>query len=361
MIYNERIRQARELKRLTQKALARVAGVTQATIAHIESGRKSPSAELTVAIAHAMDVDPTFFQRVPAVSAPIGSLSYRARSTASAVERKYAFQMMKVFLEQIHQMADRLRIPTLQLPTEESPTYAAHRARHALGINHLDPVPHLIHTLERHGVLVFSLPDRLESVDAFSTWVEVEGERPVVTLSPGYPGDRIRSSVAHELGHLIMHKGLANDTKGIEEAANQFAAEFLLPERAMVRLLPGHLTLVGFAQLKPVWKVSIQMLIRRARDLEYITERRYRYLCMQVGRNGWRKAEPINIPTERPRLYRQMAEMLYGSENKSRAGVGIGLSGEFAERLFDHYAPGSTAHKFLDTEQYYVGRIRHTN
>ena len=168
-------------------------------------------------------------------------------------------------------------------------------------------------------------------------------------------GDRIRSSTAHELGHLVMHKGLNYDGSNLEDEANQFAAEFLLPEQSMRRAFRQNFTLDYAQRLKPTWKVSMQMLIRRARDLGCITERRYRYLFMQIGKRGWRKAEPVDIPTEQPRLYRQMAEMIYGTENKSQLGVESGISSAYSNKLFAEYDPPISSRKFLDTEPYFSG------
>jgi len=95
--------------------------------------------------------------------------------------------------------------------------------------------------------------------------------------------------------------------------ANAFAAELLLPGRALKEELTQPVTLLEIATLKPRWKVSMQALIRRARDLEVITPRQYTYLMTQVSARGWRKAEPSNLDVarERPRLLMKMCETLF--------------------------------------------------
>lgn len=35
-------------------------------------------------------------------------------------------------------------------------------------------------------------------------------------------------------------------------------------------------------------------------------------MMQQIGAQGWRKKEPVDVPVERPRALRQMAELLYG-------------------------------------------------
>ena len=52
----ERLRYLRELRNLTQKQLALLADVSQATIAHIEKSTKDPSVETLRKLAEALDI-----------------------------------------------------------------------------------------------------------------------------------------------------------------------------------------------------------------------------------------------------------------------------------------------------------------
>ena len=226
-IYSDRVKQARELKRLTQKQVADAVGVNQSTIARIEDGTTlSPLYDLLSAIAHETDVTVEFFRREPVKPFPKGSLVYRARSRITLGEQNQAHQYAKLLVEQTQRMGKRLSLPALQLPICEDPAQAARLTRGVLGIAPLIPMPHLVNHLERHGIVVFGLPFMMEKVDAFSAWAEMDGERPFVALSGDCPGDRTRFSVAHELGHLVIHKGLDGRNQDLEAEANQFAAEF---------------------------------------------------------------------------------------------------------------------------------------
>ena len=63
MINGTRIRQARELNRLTQAELAEEIGVAQTTIGHIEAGRFQPSPDVVKALALRLGVPEPFFER----------------------------------------------------------------------------------------------------------------------------------------------------------------------------------------------------------------------------------------------------------------------------------------------------------
>lgn len=53
---SERLKYLRETRNLTQKDLGEMAGVSQATIAHIEKGTKDPSVDTLDKIAAALDI-----------------------------------------------------------------------------------------------------------------------------------------------------------------------------------------------------------------------------------------------------------------------------------------------------------------
>jgi Zn-dependent peptidase ImmA (M78 family) len=56
-------------------------------------------------------------------------------------------------------------------------------------------------------------------------------------------GDRIRLSVAHEIGHLVLHKSPRGNLADLEKQAYAFAREFLLPREAMKREIKRPVTL----------------------------------------------------------------------------------------------------------------------
>jgi Zn-dependent peptidase ImmA (M78 family) len=149
-------------------------------------------------------------------------------------------------------------------------------------------------------------------MNAYSLWADTEPRKPVIIVSAGKPGDRLRWNVAHELGHLVMHRKLDGTIVQREDQADMFASELLMPEVAMREELCPPLTLTRFAELKAKWGVSIQAFVNCAYQLDIINERQRKYSFMQLSTLGWRKDEPVAIPLERPRLRRKMAESVFG-------------------------------------------------
>ena len=320
MTLGMRVREARELRGLTQAQLSdRVAGlghqVDRSYIAHLEADRNIAGAELLTAIADAMDLPTDFFTDSYDTEFPEGTLLFRARSDMTARQEAQARAWGKVMFERIIQLSSQLRVPPVTIPRLQGidPEDAAHHARAALGLSPDRPIGHVLNAIERGGVIVISVPMQMERRDAYSVWAG-DPLRPVIVLMDGAPGDRLRFSAAHELGHLVLHSARPTRMPVIEAEANRFASEFLLPTGSMLEDLVPPVTLTSLAPLKRKWGVAIQTLVRKARTIGAINENQYTYLFQQIGRRGWRTREPeaLDVPIEKPRAFRRMVEVLYG-------------------------------------------------
>ena len=76
-------------------------------------------------------------------------------------------------------------------------------------------------------------------------------------------------------------------------------------------------SLDGFKRLKPKWGRSIQAMVRRAKDLELISEERYERHCRSISAAGWRRAkgEPLDevVPLTTRSLGKKSLELLKAS------------------------------------------------
>ncbi|MBI3965068.1 MAG: ImmA/IrrE family metallo-endopeptidase [Chloroflexi bacterium] len=345
MIYGERIRQARELLELTQAALAMQLGVAQPTIAQIENGLTQPSAELANAIALATGFPLAFFRDPPATNLPLGTLLYRSRAAVSARKKASARRSAELYHESLSTLFSRVRLLPVRLPRlREDPVTAARVTRSELNLGPDQPIPNLIHAIEKAGVLVLSLPIEVDGLDAFAAWPSSESDIPVIATVQGAPGDRQRFSVAEELGHLVLHFPPRGTIGEMDREARRFAAELLLPEDTMRQELTPPITLAALAPLKQRWRVSLQVLIVRAHGLGILSPRQYKYLFTQLSARGWRKQEPAHlaIPAEKPRAPRRIIELVYGAQpDIARIATDLQRPLGFVRHLLDGYASRS--------------------
>ena len=348
MFLGDRIRQAREIRGLTQDGLASKIDRSKALIAQVEAGFKLPTPELIESVAVATRFPITFFDEPPHTEFPVSEILLRARRSIKRREVletvRYAEHVFAVFA----MLASRLKHIPVALPECSDPTEAAKRVRKMFGVEESSPIQNLVHLIERAGVYFLMLPPA-EEREAFCVWLRRDdAEYPVIAAAGGREdGDRFRLSVAHELGHLVMHKSfLRKSNREVEDEAFAFAAELLMPTKGMRETIIPPVTISSLAKLKPTWGVSIAALIRRTHELGIITTRQYHYLFHQLSSLGYREREPKNldVPLEKPRLLRKMAELIYGKPiNFNVFSAETNLSASELRSILVDYEAGFTA------------------
>lgn len=335
----DRVRAFRRLSGFSQADLAQALGVTQGQISHIESGRRFPPADFLDSLAHATGYPRSYFDPVPTDLPPL-SLRYRKMAGVRSSEVHQAEQLVTEAYRVVWQLV-RSRpgyipptIPTAaaeQISSEEIELLAA-ETREALGLDGDRPIRHVTRVLERAGVVVTPLsltggesePGAVGHFGA-SCWPGPP-DPAVIGYFEGGTGDRQRFTLAHELGHLVLHtrRSHADDP---EAEANRFAGAFLVPYSSAAECVRGSITLRDFAYLKATWGVSIQALIMRAHQVGAIDDNRKTSLFKQISARGWRKNEPVVVHHERPLLLSKLLASQFGDGTSGyrRAAETLGL------------------------------------
>jgi Zn-dependent peptidase ImmA (M78 family)/transcriptional regulator with XRE-family HTH domain len=318
-----RLKQARELKRLTQAELAAQIGVAQPTIARAEQGMLQLSDSLIETIALGTGFPVGWFYRSSLLQIPEGSLLlYRKKASLKSADRAFLLSLSQLALVITEHLEKRFkRVPSTLPLLDDEVTFqeAAGITRSALGLDSHSPIANLLQRLENNGVVCIALPCKgLEDFDAFSVRID---RRPFIFLNPYRSPDRIRLTVSHELDHLIRRNPMYGVLKDVEKESFRFGAEFMTPEEAIRQELRRPVTLSSLAELKLRWGVSIAALVRRARQLGLIEDHQYKYLNIKIRDLGWKVQEPGSnrLSPERPRALRKMFELAYGDDFKALA------------------------------------------
>lgn len=175
---------------------------------------------------------------------------------------------------------------------------AANELREAWGLGD-GPITNLVASAEAHGVVVCMFPFGVETLDALSRMGSTS--RPVAMVNTELGNAfRWRFDVAHELGHMMLHRGIpgidavpSDVRKVIESQGHRFAGALLLPEGPFRDSLIG-LSLEDFKMAKSTWGVSIQAMVRRAYDIGLLDESQYTSRQVAISRKRWRKSEPYD-------------------------------------------------------------------
>jgi Zn-dependent peptidase ImmA (M78 family) len=189
------------------------------------------------------------------------------------------------------------------------------------------PINNAVLVAENAGVVVGIDEVGSTKIDGQASWSN-EDHRPYILLAKDkYTAFRRQMDIAHELCHLILHKGvddneLAENFDLIEYQAKYLACAFLLPHRTFSAEL-FSLSLDGFLALKSRWKVSIGAMIMRARQLDLINDEAASRLWKYRATRGWHRREPLDLPSETPvedpRLLRRSIEMIVAENVRSKS------------------------------------------
>ena len=304
---------ARQSRGLAQSGLARLCGLSQAFISKAEAGVGELDGERLERVAQALGYPVSLLSLYSEEHSFVSACSFhRKRSSLPVAKVRQVHARLDIARVQAEELLRDLPVADVRLPrippTDDGvtgPREIARAVRSALGLPP-GPVADLTAAAEDAGVVVVSLDLGHAQGDAVSQWLT--GHRPVMLHYRSAPGDRLRFSTAHELAHLVMH---ILPVDGQEEEADLFASELLMPA-AQIRDEFSRLDMPALAKLKARWGVSMAALMRRARDLGEISDYRYRELNIELSKAGWRTREPVEVPTERPRLLADAVAFLRG-------------------------------------------------
>lgn len=328
-----RLKDARVAACLNQSELAAAAGVTRQAISAYEQGEKTPEPETMMRISATLKQPISYFASEDRqVFGEFSSMFFRAVGP-STKRRNMACEVVGKWFTQVTTYVDSLvNFPTVNLP-QVSPSlsdgrydveeieHAAEECRKAWNLG-LGPIANVISLLEVNGIAVCRCPLEGETVEAYSFW---NGNRPFIVLaSEKYCATRSRFDAAHELAHLVLHRWIGPEEledpkvlKLIEREADRFASAFLLPRKSFpAEVFTNRLD--AFVGLKQRWKVSIQAMVYRCKQLGVFDEDQVTNLYKQISARGWRRREPLDdvLPLEQPRLLRRAVEMVVAAGRK---------------------------------------------
>jgi Zn-dependent peptidase ImmA (M78 family)/DNA-binding XRE family transcriptional regulator len=300
---------ARQYRAMSQGETATTAGMNQGHYSRIENGLlvDEPTVDSVERIARVLRFPTTFFfQEDGLAGLPLSVHAFnRKKSSISEKMLKQVHAELNIRIMHLRRYLNAMEItpdlpkPLIDVDEGGGPTEIARLIRKSWLVPD-GPVDNLTDLCERAGIIVawFSSSAPIDGVT-----MSVRDIPSCVFLNRNAPADRMRFSLAHELGHVIMHRV---PTDSIEDEANAFASELLVPEKAFKRSLLGQkVTLEWLARQKAYWRVSMQSLLYRASSLGLVTRHQSEYLWMKISSLGWRTAEPeeTSFSHERPTIF----------------------------------------------------------
>jgi Zn-dependent peptidase ImmA (M78 family)/DNA-binding XRE family transcriptional regulator len=314
----QRLTEARLAAMMSRAELARELGITGQAIGYYETGARRPDMDTLLRAAEVLQQPVSFFLRAsPSIEDKRGTRFFRSVGTRSNkinhaldIRAKWLWELVSAIAVEVRQPS--VDIPDVRPPSKES-SYSldelediATSVRRHWGLGD-GPIANVVALFETHGLILTRFELGSDQIDAFSCWIN---QKPHIFLgSDKRSCCRSRFDAAHELGHILLHRDISQedlDRKSVRERieyeADLFAGAFLLPSNSMFREFystrMNHL--IG---LKKRWRVSIQAIAHRAKNLGIIDEDLYILFRKNISFHKWNRVEPLDkeIPLEQPR------------------------------------------------------------
>jgi len=299
---------ARESRGLTQAELALRLGVTQSKVSRFEDGLADVSDEIVNKLQDVLGYPAEFYMRDAEREGARPTFYRKYASLPKPILRRVVAKLnvVKLQLEKMLSASEPISAPFPRWDPSEHVGGASGVA--ALVRTNLripdGPIRNLVRRVEQAGCVVFEIDFGTRKIDGCGDFV---GDVPVVFVNAQSSAARARFTIAHEIGHLIMHE---IPDEHSEEEAHEFASELLMPEDELKSmLLPVNLD--RLARLKLHWGVSMQAILKRAQDMRVISERSARYQWMLMSKAGYRTNEPYDdrMRREDPTLLKELVDM----------------------------------------------------
>jgi Zn-dependent peptidase ImmA (M78 family)/DNA-binding XRE family transcriptional regulator len=302
-LFSERFKSARILNGFSLQDLADALGnkISRQALHKYEKGEVIPDSEMISHLSKALYVQPDFFFRDTKIE--LGDLEFRKLTKLPIKEQNKIIEYTKDVLSRYLELEEILGLETnFKNPLKDFPAISSFddiekavlEVRKSWNLG-LDPIYNSIELLEDNHIKVILVKSE-DSFDGMQTWLNQAIPVIVVNESKLKSADRIRFTVLHELGHLLLP--LENFPDKIKERyCNQFAAAMLIPKTAVQNELGisrKKLFLVQeLGELKKQYGISIQALMYRCKDLNIISESHLNQLVFLVMHNGWKVVEPV--------------------------------------------------------------------
>lgn len=319
----KRLRDARRYRQLSISELAEKVDVSKQMISRYERDEAVPGLDVFQKIIQVLKFPLKYFTESDNFSITDEGTFYRSRMTATQSEKqpsemyKKAVAIIRDYFGEYIEFPE----PNISRDGDKTPSLAAISLRKSWNLGE-SPIANVMHLLESHGMVVSIIDSGSKKIDAHSGYESINGHKYYVILldqnSPTFY--RQQFNLAHELGHFILHAEIFNpqeldheDYAQIENEANEFASEFLLPAVAFKKSIGNHASdLKQYLFLKDTWHVSIASMIYRAHHIGLLSPADYTKLQRKISYRGWRKSEPMDDVAQpsNPQLLKQAFELL---------------------------------------------------
>lgn len=311
-MFSKNLKYYRLKNNLTKRKLSEISGLTPMAITNYEAGTRTPDMEIIKKLASALGCKPTDFLRSRNSNLIFIHAEFRKNSTFGKERQEYIRESVEEYFDRFFTVVEFLGgdvIPDSsaykKIPITDDYETNAKNLRKELGIALSGPIGKITVLLENKGFLLLELDI---ADDSFSGMNGSVNDCPYIVINKNMTDQRKRTTIIHELAHLMFAWDRNADEKEIEKEATKIAGAFLIPYNDVIRELGPHRKSVSFDMVATCneYGVSMQQLVKRAVQCNIITESAEVSFYKFLNSNGLRKKEFASFEKEEPQLFKQL-------------------------------------------------------
>jgi Zn-dependent peptidase ImmA (M78 family) len=275
----DNVRRHMKIRGFTIPQLSAKMEMGTATLSNLLNGKAEPKSSTLIKLSNALEVP---FEELLADAPKLQSLRFRTAKTLSGREKAERDQLRHdtaIWLSDyrfLEESLDARLAVSLSNIEESDPRKAALAIRKEFKIEDDAPIYDISEFVEKAGIKLRLKAFGFKKTFGLSVGQSDGGPAIVVNAEPGIPVERQIFTIAHELGHLILHKGSYDASQELEDPdeehdANTFAGLFLIPDAGLLKEWEeskGLHWVDRVLRVKKIYKVSYMTILVRLMQLD---------------------------------------------------------------------------------------------
>jgi len=323
-MFEKNLKYYRLKKNMTKKKLADACGVTPMAISNYENGKRRPDMATIKKMAEALDVKVADFLAARNTDITIKHGEFRKQSTLTKGEQEYVREYVEEYFGRFFDAVDFLGGDPLPAPLSiGSITITgnvqtdANKLRKELGFSDSGPIGDIVGILENKGVLVLEM--EIDN-DKFSGMSGQVNRYPYVVINETMRPERKRTTIIHELAHLLFDWDIIPAGLTEEKYATIVAGAVLIPDKDIIRELGQKRTAITKDMILTCeeYGISTYLLVKRASQAGIISPNLEKNFYIKANKVNWKKNEPNMVEHyETPKLFEQLVYRAINEEGVS--------------------------------------------
>ena len=312
-MFEKNLKYYRLKRKMTKKDLADACDVTPMAITNYESGKRKPDMETVKKLASALGVKTIDFLQTRNNQLQFEHFEFRKKSSFSKSEQEFIRESVEEYFSRFFDTVEILGGEPLPKPIEthklsRSGDYDkdARKLRNYLSLQKDGPIEEIICMLENKGILVLEIG--IDN-DSFSGMNGTVNGYSYIVINKNMRPERKRTTIIHELAHIMFDWSGSTDESKIEKEATAIAGSFLISNEDIVRELglKRYRITQDFTMVCEEYGISLFLLVKRASQAGVISEGLEKQFYIAANKNNFKENEKPRVKNpEEPLLLKQL-------------------------------------------------------